>query len=165
METFGNLQISTPTDLEIVLTRDFNAPRSLVWDAVTKPELIKRWMLGPPGWTMPICENDATVGSAYRWVWRNEDDKSEMSLSGVYREVEPIERIVRTEIFDFGCNAQAGSQVGTMVLTEQGSKTKLAITVLFPSKEARDGAVASGMAKGMEAGFDRLDEVLASTPV
>ena len=157
------LKVTTPTDREIVLTRVFDAPRRLVFEALGKPELLPRWLLGPPGWSMVLCENDTRVGGAFRHVWRGPGG-AEMAMHGVYREVVPPERIVRTERFETGCAAQAGEQVGTLVLTEQGGKTTLTLTVLYPSKEARDATIASGMERGVAAGYDRLAELLASTP-
>jgi uncharacterized protein len=159
----GTLTVTTPTDREIVMTRDFDAPRALVFDAMSKPELLKRWLLGPPGWSMVECENDLKVGGAFLHVWRR-DDGAEMSMRGVYREVVPPERIVRTESFAFGCDGQAGEQVATLVLTEQDGKTALTLTVLFPSKEARDATIASGMERGVAASYERLAEMLARGP-
>lgn len=160
----GNLKVSTPTDRDIVIAREFDAPRELVWETMTSPELLRRWLLGPPGWTMTVCENDLKVGGRFRHVWRGADG-TEMAMHGVYREVIEPERIVRTETFDVGCDAQAGEQVATLVLTEQRKKTMLTLTVVYPSKEARDAAIASGMERGLSAGYDRLDELLAATPV
>ena len=93
MPNTGALRISTPTDREIVFTRVFDAPRELVFDAMTRPELLKRWLLGPPGWTMPICEIDLRVGGAYRYVWRSADGV-EMGMGGIHREIVRPERIV-----------------------------------------------------------------------
>ena len=163
MTSAGTLKVTTPTDREIVMTRVFDAPRSLVFDAMSKPELLRKWLLGPPGWSMVVCEVDQRVGGVFRHVWRK-DDGTEMAMRGVYREVVPPERIVRTETFEFGCEAQAGEQVGTLVLTEHGGKTLLTLTVLYPSKEARDATIASGMEHGVGASYDRLAELLASTP-
>jgi uncharacterized protein YndB with AHSA1/START domain len=163
MANTATLQVTTPTDRQIVMTRVFDAPRSLVFDAMAKAELLKRWLAGPPGWSMVDCENDFKVGGAFRHVWRRADG-TEMAMRGVYREVVPPERIVRTESFEFGCNAQAGEQVGTLVLTEQGGKTKLTLTVLYPSKEARDATIASGMEHGVAASYDLLAELLATAP-
>src|SRR5262245_41312238 len=159
----NTLKVTTPTDREIVVTRAFDAPRRLVWDAMAKPELLKRWLFGPPGWSWVSCEDDLRAGGAFRWAWRGPNGE-QMAMHGTYREVVPPERIVRTEAFDFGCPSQAGEQLAKLVLTEQGGKTTLTITVLYPSKEARDGVIASGMDKGMAAGYDRLDEILASLP-
>jgi uncharacterized protein YndB with AHSA1/START domain len=163
MNNAGTLKVTTPTDREIVMTRVFDAPRALVFDAMTRPELLRRWLFGPPGWSMVVCENDPKAGGVFRHVWRGPDGK-EMAMRGVYREVVPPERIVRTESFDFGCDAQSGEQLGTLVLTEQGGKTTLTVTVLYPSKEARDATLASGMERGVTAGYDRLAELLASSP-
>ena len=155
------VNISTPTDLEILITRSFNAPRDLVWEAMSRPELIKQWLFGPPGWTMTVCDDDLRVGGQFKWAWSGPDGM-EMAMHGVYRDVTPPERIVRTEMFDFGCEAQSGEQLATMVLTEIFATTKLTLTVVYPSKEARDGALASGMEKGVAAGYDRLEEILAA---
>src|SRR5947209_7741067 len=155
MQNSGTLKVTTPGHREIVITRVFDAPRKLVFDAMSKAELLQRWLCGPPGWSMVQCENDLKVGGAFRHVWRNADG-TEMAMRGVYREVVPPERIVRTETFAFGCDAQAGEQLATLVLTEDGGGTTVMVTVLYPSKEARDAALASGMTRGMAAGYDRL---------
>src|SRR5262245_4033157 len=160
MRNIGRLQVTTPTDREIVMTRQLDAPRHLVFDAMTHPELLKRWLFGPPGWSMVACEDDARPGGAFRWAWRRPDG-AELAMRGTYREVVAPERVVRTETFDVGCEAQAGEQLATLVLSEQGGKTTLTITLLYPSKEARDATIASGMEHGVAAGYDRLDELLA----
>ena len=157
----NQLSVTTPTDLEIVMTRTFNAPRTLVWEAMSKPELLKQWLFGPPGWSMTQCEDDLRVGGQFRWAWSGPAGAG-MAMHGVYREVNPPERMVRTEIFDFGCDVQAGEQLATLVLAEDRGKTNLILTVLYDSKEARDGALASGMEKGVSAGYDRLEEMLAT---
>jgi len=163
MKNTGTLQVTTPSDREIVLTRIFDAPRNLVFEAMAKPELLKRWLSGPPGWSMVECENDLKVGGTFRHMWRCADGTA-MAMHGVYREVVPSERIVRTETFEIGCDAQSGENVGTLVLTEQGGRTTLTLTVLYPSKEARDATIASGMEHGIAASYDRLAELLATTP-
>jgi uncharacterized protein YndB with AHSA1/START domain len=158
----GNLKLTTRGDREIVMTRDFNAPRTLVFDAFTKPELLKQWLLGPPGWTMPVCEIDLRVGGAYRYVWRQNSDGREMGMGGVYREISAPERVVATEKFDEAW--YPGEAVGTLVLVEQGGKTTVTQTMLYQSREARDAVLKSGMEKGVTASYDRLDAVLASQP-
>jgi uncharacterized protein YndB with AHSA1/START domain len=163
MKNIGSMTAATPTDREIVLTHDFDAPRNLVLDAMTKPALLQSWLFGPPGWSMMVCENDVRVGGGFRHVWRGPDG-IELAMHGVYREVAAPERIVRTESFDFGCNGQSGEQVGTLVLTEEEGKTKLTLTVQYPSKEARDATIASGMEQGVAANYDGLAELLSSTP-
>jgi uncharacterized protein YndB with AHSA1/START domain len=157
----NTLKVTTPTDLEIVMTRTFNAPRTLVWEAMSKPELIKQWLFGPPGWSMTTCEDDLRVGGSFRWAWSGPDGTA-MAMHGVYREVIPPAHIARTEIFDFGCDAQGGEQLSTIHLDEVADQTNLTLTVLFDSKEARDGALASGMEHGVAAGYDRLEEILTS---
>ena len=157
----NTLSITTPSDLTILITRTFNAPRALVWEAMSKPELIRQWLFGPPGWTMTVCEDDARVGGQFRWAWSGPDGAG-MSMHGTYREVLPPEKMVRTEVFDTGCDPQGGEQLATLVLTEEGSRTELNLTVLYPSKEARDGALASGMEHGVKAGYDRLEEMLSA---
>src|SRR5262245_18274031 len=112
MSSPGALKVTTPTDRAIVLTRVFEAPRRLVFDAMAKPELLQRWLTGPPGWSMVVCESDTRVGGSFRHVWRGPDGQ-ELAMHGVYREVVPPERIVRTEVFEFGCESQSGEQVGT----------------------------------------------------
>jgi len=163
MKNTGTLKVTTPTDREIVMTREFDAPRKLVFEALSKTELLRRWLLGPPGWSMVVCENDQRVGGAFRHVWRDQNG-TEMAMRGVYREIVPPERVVRTEVFEFGCDSQSGEQLVTAVLTEQDGRTTLTITVLYPSKEARDATIASGMERGVAASYDRLAELLASTP-
>lgn len=153
------LQIVTSGDREIVITRTFHAPRILVFDAWTKPELLKRWLLGPPGWSFAMCESDLRVGGRYRFVWRKAG-VPDMGMSGVYREVVPPERIVNTQVFDQDWTG--GEAIGTLVLTENEGKTTTINTILYSSREARDGAACSGMAEGMEAGYARLDEILAN---
>lgn len=153
------LEVTTPSDREIRVARAFDAPRALVFDAYTKPELVSRWLLGPPGWTMPVCEIDLKAGGRYRWVWRHENGR-EMGAGGVYREVVPPERIVHIELFDEDWTG--GEALVTTEFTERGGKTMVTVTVLYSSKAARDGALKTGMTDGMEAGHRRLDEILAS---
>jgi uncharacterized protein YndB with AHSA1/START domain len=153
-----SFKVSTPTDCEIQITRDFNAPRRLVFDAFTKPELVRRWLLGPPGWTMPLCEIDLRVGGAYRYVWRSEKDGSQMAMGGVFREVIPPGRLVATEKFDDAW--YPGEALDTTVFEEMRDITRTTITVLYESKEARDTARRSGMEHGMAAGYDRLEALL-----
>ncbi len=158
----GQLKLTTPSDREIAMTRVFDAPRQFVFDAHTKPELVKRWLLGPPGWTMPVCEIDLRVGGKYRWVWRSDNDGSTMGIGGVYREIVAPERIVTTERFDEAW--YPGEGLNTLVLIEKGGRTALTQTMRYESKAARDAVLKSGMEKGVEASYDRLAELLASMP-
>jgi uncharacterized protein YndB with AHSA1/START domain len=161
----AKLKITTPGDREIAITRSFDAPPNLVWEAMTRPELIRRWLFLPPGWTMTRCDEDVRVGGAYRWEWAGPDGKPAMAMGGVYREVVPHRRLVRTEKFEFGCPPQAEGQVGTTEFTEQAGRTLVKITVVYPSKEARDATLASGMEQGMSAGYDNLEALLAEDAV
>jgi len=156
----GTLQVTTPTDREIAMTRVFDAPRRLVFEALTKPELVRRWLLGPDGWSMPVCEIDLKVGGAYRYVWRRDKDGSEMGMGGVFREVVPSELLVATEKFDQAW--YPGEALTTTVLVEEGGRTTLTTTVRYESREARDGVLKSGMESGVARSYDRLEEVLAS---
>jgi uncharacterized protein YndB with AHSA1/START domain len=153
------LTLTTPSEREIVLTRAFAAPRHLVFDALTKPELVRRWLLGPPGWSMPVCEIDLKVGGAYRYVWRGADG-TEMGMRGVYREIAPPERLVATESFDEPW--YPGEAVTTTVLVELDGRTTLTTTVLYESREIRDAVLKSGMEKGVAASYDRLEELLGT---
>jgi uncharacterized protein YndB with AHSA1/START domain len=161
MNDTGTLQITTPSEREIAMTRDFDAPRRLVFEAWTKPELLKRWLLGPPGWSLDVCEIDLRVGGALRFVWRNADG-SEMGLRGVYREIVPPERLVHTELFDEDWTG--GETVVTTVLDERDGRTTFTSTVLYQTPEARDAALQTGMEEGVAASYDRLAELLASMP-
>jgi uncharacterized protein YndB with AHSA1/START domain len=156
----GNFKLTTRGDREIVMTRDFNAPRRLVFGAFTKPELVKQWLLGPPGWSMPVCEIDLKVGGAYRYVWRQDSDGAEMGMGGVFREIVPQERVVCTEAFDKAW--YAGDALNTLLLSELGGKTTMTTTLLYQSREARDAVLKSGMEKGVAASYDRLAELFAS---
>ena len=151
------LQLTTPTEREIVMTRLFDAPRSLVFDALTRPELLKRWY-GPRGWALAVCDIDLRVGGAYRFVSRRPDGK-DIGQRGVYREIVRPERIVHTESWE---DWDAGEVLVTAVLVEQGGKTTLTSTALYPSREVRDILMKSGMQRGASETYDRLAEMLAS---
>ncbi len=157
MKNSSTFKVTTPTDREIAITREFDAPRQMVFDAFTKPELIRRWLTGPPGVSFVVCEMDARVGGEYRYVWRSPDG-SEMGMRGVIRELVPPERIVATERFDQAW--YPGEAQDTWVLSETSGKTTLTLTLRYESREARDTALKSGMDQGMAAGYDRLEELL-----
>ncbi len=151
----GAATFTTPSDREIVVTRVFDAPRRLVFEAWTSPEHLPHWMLGPEGWTMPICEIDLRPGGAWRFVWRR-PECNEMEMRGVYREVVLPERLVSTESW----GGDWPETLNTLTLSEEGGKTTITNTVLYPSKEARDAALQTGMKEGMSGSFDRLAEHL-----
>ena len=159
MRNTGTLQVTTPSDREVVLTRVFDAPRHLVWDAFSKPELLRRWF-GPRGWSLVVCEVDLRVGGGFRFVLRGPDG-TEMGMRGVYRELVPPERSVHAESFD----DYPGESLVTAVFVEQGGKTTLTATVLYSSKEVRDAVILSGMEHGAAESYDKLAELLASTPM
>lgn len=152
----GTLTVTTPSAREVVLTRVFDAPRHLVFDALTKPELVKRWF-GPHGWTLVVCEIDFRVGGAWRYVLEGPDGRS-MGMGGEYREIVPGERTVHTEAFD----DYPGDSVVTVVLTEHEGRTTLTGTVLYDSQEVRDAVIESGMEHGAAETYDRLAELLPS---
>lgn len=155
----SNLQVSTPNDQEILMTREFNAPRQLVWDAHTKCELLKKWLFGPDGWALSVCEMDLRVGGKYRWVWSHPQKKS-MATGGVFREIVAPEKLVNTEQFEEAW--YPGEALNSMVLTETAGRTLLTWTLRYESKEARDIALKSGMETGMEMGYERLDKMFAA---
>jgi len=155
------LQISTPTDTTLVLTRSFDAPRRLVWEAMFTPDKMRRWMLPPPGWTMTSCECDTRVGGALAVSWKSDDADPAMTLRGVFTEVVAHERAVHTEIMALGNGQLIGSAVEKHEFAEQGGLTQMRITQTYVSKEARDGALSSGMDQGMEACYKQLDTLLA----
>ena len=151
---------TTPSDREVVITREVNAPRRLVWEAWTNPKHVPNWLLGPEGWTMPVCEIDLRVGGKWKFVWRKADG-SEMAMSGVYTEVVPPERLANTERW----GPEWPETTNTVRLVEKNGRTTVSITVLYPSKEARDAALQTGMKDGMDRTFERLDEYLPTVEV
>ena len=157
-----NLQISTPTDTTIVLTRTFQAPRRLVWEAMTDPARMRCWMLPPPGFVLTVCEVEPRVGGALRLAWKSGDADPAMTLEGVFTEFAPHERMVHTEVMKLGSGELAGSLLELHEFAEQGGVTTMRITQTYDSKDARDGAIASGMDQGMEAGYQQLDALLAA---
>jgi uncharacterized protein YndB with AHSA1/START domain len=156
------LKITTPSDLEIAMTREFDAPRHLVFDAMTQPEHLRRWFgcEGCAGSGMPVCEIDLRVGGAYRFVMGSPDGVNS-TLQGVYREVVRPERVVFTEQFSMPGFTSDEYQV-TSTFVEAGGRTTLTTTILHKTKENRDGHLSSGIEKGVEPAYDRLAEVVAA---
>lgn len=153
----GVTTYATPSDREVVVTRVVDAPRRLVFDAMSNPKHVPQWLTGPEGWTMPVCEIDLRPGGAWRYVYR-QPDGAEMTLQGSYREVASPERIVSTESW----GPEWPETINTLVLTEAAGQTTITMTIRYPSQEARDAALRSGMKDGMDQGFARLDGLLAS---
>jgi uncharacterized protein YndB with AHSA1/START domain len=156
MQNTGTLKVTIPTDREIVLTRVFDAPRALVFEAFTKPELLRQWF-GPRGWSLVVADVDLNVGGTFRFMLRGPDG-NDLGMRGIWREIVAPERSVHMESFD---DYPGESQV-TTVLSEQQEKTKLTATILYPSKEIRDAVLSSGMEHGAAESYDKLADLLAS---
>ena len=157
MKERNKLTLTTPNDRDVVMIRVFDAPRALVFEAMSKPEYVRRWLLGPPGWEMAKCDIDHRVGGKFRYEWRHADGRS-MGMGGTYQEIVAPERTVHLETMD----GYPTESVVTGVLTEQGGKTTLTTTARFASKEVRDAVIKTGMEHGVVASYDRLDDVLGS---
>jgi uncharacterized protein YndB with AHSA1/START domain len=158
------IEVSQPSDREVRVVRTFNAPRQLVWDAHTKPELMQKWCYGFEGWTLPICEMDVREGGKYRWRWRSNADGSEFGFYGAFREVSAPSKLAHDQYFDPG-HMDYAMPVGdpcliTLEFSEVDGVTTLAMTMKFVSKEARDDAFSTGMTDGMEVGYVRIDDLL-----
>ena len=158
MTTGRKLQVTARSEREIVITREFDAPRRMVFDAMTKPELLKRWLGVFGGWELAVCEIDLRVGGTYRWVWRQSSDRTEMGVRGTYREIVAPERIVCTELFDDAW--YPGEGLLTTTLTDQDGKTTLTLTILYASREARDGVLKSPMERGLAMSYNNLADLL-----
>ena len=150
------LEVALPSPREVKVVRTFDAPARLVFDCHTKPELVRRWLTGTEGWSMPVCEIDLRVGGAFRYVWRNDTSGFEFGARGIWKEIVAPTRIVHTEHMD----GFDGELLCTYTVTEAGGRTTMSITMLFASEAARDGAVKTGMTDGMGQSYDRLDELM-----
>jgi uncharacterized protein YndB with AHSA1/START domain len=159
-KTAGKLTLTTPDDREVMMTRVFEAPRRLVFEALTRPELLKQWFLGPDGWSLPVCEIDLKAGGAYRYVWRQDEGGREMSVSGTYHEISPPDHFSATEAFHDPW--YKGEALVTYRLTENSGRTTLTLTILYESREVRDSVLKIPMEKGVAASYDRLEKLLAS---
>ena len=150
-------KVTTPSEQEIRMTRLFDAPRELVWEAMTKPEHVKRWWgCLNEGYSVPVCEIDLRPGGAWRFV--NRHPGGEAAFHGEYREITPPERCTFTEIFEDFPDAVS---LVTSNLTDEGGKTRLTVTVRYPSKDVRDMVMASGMSTGAGISYDRLEDLVA----
>lgn len=156
-------EVSAPSDREVRVTRTFNAPRQLVWDAHTRPELVKRWQ-GYDGWDMPVCDMDVRVGGAYKWQWRNLEGGGQFGFFGTFSEVNVPSKLVHAQYYDPGdmdFAMPAGDPcIVSLELSEQDGVTTLVCNMTFASKEARDEAVSTGMTDGMEHSYTRLDDLV-----
>jgi uncharacterized protein YndB with AHSA1/START domain len=158
----GTARVTLPTDEQILITRAFDAPKRLVYEAWTTPELVKRWWNAKRG-EVTVAEIDLRVGGKWRYVMVTEDG-FEVAFHGEYREIVPNERIVSTEVYE-GAPQPEGREEGTLntaTFTEADGRTTLTILVQAPSKEIRDAIVESGMEAGMQDALDLLEEVAVS---
>jgi len=153
------LTVEARGDLEIMIRRSFRASRRLVFDAWTRPELLRRWLGVFGGWSMSECTIDLRVGGEYRYVWSGPDGQT-MGMGGSFREIVPEERIVTTERFDEAW--YQGDAIGTAVFEERDGETVVTTTIVYDSRETRDGVLRSPMETGLEAGYGTLDGVLES---
>ena len=156
----SKMEVTTPTETTVMVRRTFDAPAQLVFDAHTKPELIQRWLLGPPGWSMPICEVDLRVGGKYHFHWKADDGSFEFGSRGVFQEIKAPTRIVQTEKMD----GFEGEALDTYTLVEENGRTTMTLILEFFSKSNRDGALATGMTDGMGQSYDALDAELGRMP-
>lgn len=156
------LTVAALGDRELTLTRGFAAPRTLVFQAHTQPELLQRWLGVRAGWLLAVCEIDLRVGGLYRYVWRHATKGLEMGLGGKYLEISAPERLVCTELFDNPW--YPGDAVVTTVFVEEDGQTALTMTVRYATAEARDMALQSGMATGVGESYDKLAEILECGP-
>jgi len=154
-----NLVVKTQGDRDIVMTRTFNAPKHRVFEAWTKPELLKRWLLGPDGWSMPVCTVDLRVGGACRFVWKKDLTGDEMGMTMTYLEIVSNEKLVASEKFDQAW--YEGEARSTLVFAENAGKTTVTNTVQYANKATRDAVLKSGMERGVAVSYDRLDQVFA----
>ena len=150
------LDVTTPSERELRVTRTFDAPPELVFEFHTKPEYVKRWLLGPPGWSMPICEIDLRTGGRYRYVWHNDADGSEFGVQGEFKEISSPHQLVHTEMMD----GTPGEALCTSTFERSGNGTLFTMTMRFDSREARDNALESGMTHGMSMSYDRMQEIV-----
>lgn len=155
----ATVDIDTPSDREIRMRRVFDAPRALVFDAYTKPELLTRWMGVMPGWTFAVCEIDLRVGGSFRYVWRGPDG-IEMGMRGTYLEVVRPKRIVNSESFDE--KWYDGECVETVTFEENGGRTTLTTLLRYDNQALRDSVLQSPASTGMEAGWNGLATLLST---
>jgi uncharacterized protein YndB with AHSA1/START domain len=163
--TAKEAQVSLPSDREVEVVRTFKAPSALVYEAYTTPALLQRWLRGPPGWSMPVCEMDVRVGGTFRWRWRSDAEGKEFGFHSVFRVVEPGRRLVHTEIYDpgdiGGSMGESNESLITVNFAEHDGVTTVTTRMDFGSKAGRDAAMSTGMTDGMETSYQLLDELLA----
>jgi uncharacterized protein YndB with AHSA1/START domain len=154
----NTLQVSTPSDREIVMTRAFDAPRNLVFEAWTKPEHVRNWW-GQRTSTVILCEAEVRPGGSWRYVTR-EENGAEVPFTGVYQEITPPERLVYTEVYDVEPFNSGDPAVNTVTFTEEEGRTLVTITTVYPTREVRDFVLGTGMERGAAESYDRLADHL-----
>jgi uncharacterized protein YndB with AHSA1/START domain len=150
----SKVQVTTPSDTEVQITRLFDAPRELVFRAYTEAELLPKWCTGPDGWSMPVCEVPKTTGP-YRWVFKKTGGTEEMTIAGQILEFAPPERLVSTESW----GPEWPETRNTVIFSTKGKQTLVTLTIRYISKAARDEAVKTGMADGLDVSYDRLERL------
>jgi uncharacterized protein YndB with AHSA1/START domain len=156
----GTAKVTLPADTQILITREFDAPKELIWKAWTTPELVRQWWHANRG-EVTVAEIDLRVGGAWRYVSVT-DDGFEVAFHGEYREIEPYDRLVSTEAYEGVPNPDENATVNTMTLEETDGRTTVTVLVEAPSREIRDAIVESGMEAGMQDALDLLEQVAIS---
>lgn len=158
-------EVSAPSDREVLVKRSFDAPVSLVWQAYTEPDFMRRWLTAMPGWSMPVCEMTTLVGEKYRWRWKNSENGQEFGFSGKMLEVELHSKIVHTQFFEPGnldVSMAGEPSIITVTFNEVHGITHVATSIKYASKADRDAAISTGMTDGMEMSYQSLDGLLAA---
>ena len=156
----SDLKVEARGDTELVISRTFDAPVEMVFDAHTKPEIVRQWLLGPEGWTMPVCEIDLRVGGNYRYMWKKEKTGDAMGMGGEFMEVAIPNKYVATEKFDKSW--YPGDAVSTTTFEDRNGRTAFQNVMKYDSREAREAVLASPMEEGLSVGYDRLENLLNS---
>lgn len=157
------VEVTTPGDNQVVVKRKFDAPLSLVWRCYTEPELVKRWLLGPPGWSMPVCEMDLRPGGKYRYRWRNDADGSEFGFVGTFKDIETEKRITHTETPEDA--PEMGESFNEIEFNALGDMSELVMTMTYENAEVRESVLATGMTDGMGMSFEMLDKLLVEQQI
>lgn len=153
----GVTSYTMPTDTQIQVVRAVQAPRRIVFAAYTEPRHLQKWLLGPEGWTMPVCEFEARAGGRWRFVWRKANG-AEMAMEGEVRECRPVDLVVTTERW----GGEWPETLNTTEFTERDRQAIITLTIDYPSRAARDMAAQTGMKGGMDESFDRLDRLVVA---
>ena len=161
----NTVDVTLPSDVEVRVTRAFDAPRALLWECHTDPDLVRRWLNGCDDHEMTVCEIDLRVGGEYHYAWRSRSAGTEFGFRGAFHEIVAPERIVNAEWPDWMERTEGGDAICTLTLTEEGGRTLLVQTMRFPSREVRDQVLATGMTDGMARSYDALEELVAARAV